>query len=480
MNKRSLRVLRRRSLMAGSLLACAAPLAAQDAPRPAAAETVSAPAPSALDLAERSALETLSNARVGGAGERGGGGVRLSVDDAPRRAPRVERPVSRTFRSPREREDAPALPDKQMLAATVREKEWRLSFDAGFQTRFIQHGLDIIGFNSAVINPLFAVRQNNGAASIIGGGVNAQGTSSINYTDAVFSRGGFSLGLGGVFANESTIPFSRGARYVVDSVNATLATVPVAAPPPPSKSRYSEIQLRFDYSRPLIGKWLEGTIGYNAYFFPERAFRNTRFQGEAFAKLTLARDGEVLGRPFSARLSLAYFNLHSFASLPQIKIASGSTLGTFGNGQILFPSTFALQYIPNGGGTYLSGSYFELKAESTFVIFNTANLTVGIVPSALVSYNFGYATQGNINSDDLVNSLARGMPFPNTPRRNEFNTFEAGLKVPIVIRKRFTVTPYFTYGVDISDSGGLANAFGSKSKPNQQDVWGGVQVAYSF
>ena len=47
------------------------------------------------------------------------------------------------------------------------------------------------------------------------------------------------------------------------------------------------MDLAINYSHEIIPDILEGTIGYNVYYFPDRAFWGTNFSGEFYTKLTL-------------------------------------------------------------------------------------------------------------------------------------------------------------------------------------------------
>ncbi len=456
-----------RTALAGGLAA----LALGGVPH-ASAQSLGASATSS-DFAAQEAFSIGTGARSGGSSTAGARRISIDVessrDGAPARRVRREESSSAVRTS---KPEADAVSDGKSPPPPVvpidTASPFRFSIDAGYQSRYIYHGLDVVGFNSfnrdkVTVGGVRFADLDPASQNLLNLG-NPALSSPIVYVNGGVSFKGFTFGIGFVGATSSTAPLKSFYDFFVLKLNTSggAATIRTAT--------YSEFQLRLDYTFAIIKGALDLSVGYNGYIFPEKAFRNTNYQGEAYAKLTFTKI------PFT-RISLAYFNYHSDARLPIVVSsapqAQPSPVFGPGNVQQLFSARYAVQ---NTGGSYLSGSYLEFKVEGAIPVYLSDKVRVVIVPSALVSYNFGYATQGypDLEYFNLITGQAR------QKRYNEFNTIEFGVRIPVTIGKHFTITPYGNFGIDISGSNGTGNSFSSASAPEKQQLWGGVQASWVF
>ncbi|MBV9658551.1 MAG: hypothetical protein JO295_10615 [Verrucomicrobia bacterium] len=302
--------------------------------------------------------------------------------------------------------------DKKQVVIPPAPMPLQFSISAGWQSRYIFHGLDIISFNSRyrVDGNTFAVRDES---------------SSIWFTDATVAWKGLRLGVGYIQAVDPTVPYFQ---------NSALGRVISFGPRDTADhvSLYREVDVHLDYTHALVPNWLDGTIGYNSYIFPNKDFKGTNYQGEIPIRLTFTRI------PF-VRPSFTYYRYISDYK----RFEAGN----------------------------LNGNYVEFRLDTGFPLYTSNHVSVAIAPYALVSYNINYLKfSGN---DDI----------------GGWNTFETGIKLPIRVGRHFTVTPFGNYGANLSDATLVPNNFaassatgtdGHRSFGEHTSFWGGVNLSYSF
>lgn len=300
----------------------------------------------------------------------------------------------------------------------------QFTISSGWQSRYIFHGLDIISFNSRYrLDPTNTQTREE--------------SSSIWFTDFSVSWKGLRAGVGYVQAVDPTVPYFQGPSVVQTAAGFFLASRDRGRPTAFGILRdevrlYREVNVHLDYTFSLVPSWLDTTVGYNSYFFPNHDFKGTSYQGEIPIRLTFTRIPYV-------RPSFTYYRYISDYK----KFEAGN----------------------------LNGNYVEFRLDAGFPLYTSRNFAIAIAPYALVSYNINYLKFGG---DYDVGG---------------FNTFETGLKLPIRIGKHFSVTPFGNFGANLSDADVVANNFaastargtgGSRSFGEQTRFWGGVNLAYSF
>ncbi len=331
-----------------------------------------------------------------------------------RTTPRRER--TRVAREERTTSSKEGPYDKKAVIPPQAPAGPQFTISSGWQSRYIFHGLDIISFNSRYRNDGFTLR--NGIENP------HEESSSIWFTDFSVSWKGLRAGVGYVQGIDPTVPYFQG--FPQDGrANAFGALGDEVR-------LYREVNVHVDYTFSLVPRWLDATVGYNSYFFPNHDFKGTAYQGEIPIRLAFTRIPYV-------RPSFTYYRYIS-------------------------------DYKKFGAGN-LNGNYVEFRLDAGFPLYTSRNFAIAIAPYALVSYNINYLKfSGN---DDI----------------GGFNTFETGLKLPIRIGKHFTVTPFGNYGANLNDADLVANNFaastvkgsgGSRSFGEQTRFWGGVNIAYSF
>jgi hypothetical protein len=126
---------------------------------------------------------------------------------------------------------------------------------------------------------------------------------------------------------------------------------------------YSEIIAGVNYTASIIGGVLDGTIGYNAYFFPEEDFWGTGYQGELWARLA------VVACPWVTP-SFTYSYFHSEEKI-------------------------------------LEGHFFEFRLDSSIPVYEGSGFKVAVNPYFSVSYDQDY---NGVGGD--WNSIETGIKVP--------------------------------------------------------------------
>lgn len=328
-------------------------------------------------------------------------------------------------RSERRREPAPSGGGKAVADTSKGGKETIVppakgpifTLSAGYQTRYIYHGLDIISFNSKYRDNFS--RFNSGQESTFA--LRAE-SSGIYFTDASVEYKGFRGGVGYVQAVDPTVPYFQNAGDTGGFLTFPGDTVQL----------YREVNIHLDYTVTLVPRWLDATVGFNTFFFPNTDFKGTAYQGEIPIRLTFTRI------PF-VRPSFSYFRYIS-------------------------------DYKKFGAGN-LNGNYVEFRLDGSVPIIDKPNFGLAIAPYAAFGYNINYL---KFSGDDDVGG---------------WNTFETGVKVPVRLGKHFTITPFGNYGKNLNGADVVANSFaestvegsgGSRSFGEQTRFWGGVNLSYAF
>ena len=128
---------------------------------------------------------------------------------------------------------------------------------------------------------------------------------------------------------------------------------------------YSEIIAGANYTASIIGGVLDGTVGYNAYFFPEEDFWGTGYQGELWARLALVACPYVTP-------SFTYSYFHSEEEI-------------------------------------LEGHFFEFRLDTSIPVYEGNGFKVAVNPYASISYDQDYNGAGGD-----WNSIETGIKVPIT------------------------------------------------------------------
>jgi hypothetical protein len=126
---------------------------------------------------------------------------------------------------------------------------------------------------------------------------------------------------------------------------------------------YSEVIAGANYTASIIGGVLDGTIGYNAYFFPEEDFWGTDYQGELWARLA------VVACPYVTP-SFTYSYFHADEKI-------------------------------------LEGHFFEFRLDTSIPVYEGSGFKVAVNPYASVSYDQDY---NGVGGD--WNSIETGVKVP--------------------------------------------------------------------
>ncbi len=328
----------------------------------------------------------------------------------------AERRSTRRSRVVRDDSTKDTSKDRKNVVIPPPASDLTFTLSGGWQSRYIFHGLDIISFNSRYRNS--GLDRNFNPISP------REESSSIWFTDFSLNWKGLRAGVSYVQATDPTVPFFQFSLQRGRVTSTGLLNDRVRL--------YREVDVHIDYTFSIVPQWLDATVGYNSYFFPNHDFKGTSYQGEIPIRLTFTRIPYI-------RPSFTYYRYLSDYK----RFEAGN----------------------------LNGNYVEFRLDAGFPLYTSANFAVSLAPYALASYNINYLKfSGN---DDI----------------GGFNTFETGLKVPIRIGKRFTVTPFGNFGANLSNADLVANSFaasnvrsssGSRSFGEQTQFWGGVNVAFSF
>ena len=336
-----------------------------------------------------------------------------------------------------------------------------LTLSTGFESRYIYHGVDIVGFNSSGLTggipfPATAggtVTFTNKEANFLNkdfGAPTANATSPILYINGNAEYKGFHLGVGYIHAIDETIP----SRVAIENTatSFTRAFYGFGFPVPigrynNTKQYYQEVDLNLDYTLSIIANILDVTVGYNSFIIPDHDFKGTNYQGEAFGRITYKQIPYL-------QPSITYYRY--------ISDARGERIGTFGlrNYETGPGTSFSFREIKIG--EYLNGNYVEARLDGSYPLVNTPAFAAAFAAYGLISVNDGYLTKQVSNTTST-----------------EFNTAEVGAKIPLTFYGQFSITPYINYGFDIS-SNHEANDFRGSIGPFKEDVWAGVTFSYRF
>ena len=321
-----------------------------------------------------------------------------------------------------------------------------MTLSVGAESRYIYHGVDIVGFNSTISPSLLKLFGKEGIKFLntffAGQPTAPNATSPIVYTNGDIAYKGFHLGVGYTLATDETIPsrvqtaneavtLNKFANYLdLEGFNIPTGQYNRA------KRYYEEVDINLDYTLSIVANVLDATVGYNSYVIPAHDFKGTNYQGEALGRLTYKQIPYV-------QPSITYFRY--------ISDARATTVGFNG-----------INFAERQEGEYLNGNYVEARIDGAIPIYRNATFSVALAPYVLISLNDGYLDK------EIDNKT-----------HTEFNTIELGAKVPFNVGGHFAITPYVNYGYDISHFH-ESNDFNGGISPFKEDVWGGVTISYRF
>jgi hypothetical protein len=336
-----------------------------------------------------------------------------------------------------------------------------ITLSTGFESRYIYHGVDIVGFNSSgvpngVTLPATAggtVTFTQKEAQILNNFEKvptANATSPVLYLNGSTEFKGFQLGVGYIYAIDPTIP-SRDA--IENTATAFTRFFNQIGFPTPfgsynnTKEHYQEVDLNLDYTLSIIANVLDATVGYNSYIIPDHAYKGTNYQGEAFVRITYKQIPYI-------QPSVTYYRY--------ISDARAIRVGTVGLYDYEHDLANSFAFTAQKGGEYLNGNYIEARLDGAYPLIKGEQFSAGFSAYGLISANDGYLTKQVTGTTNL-----------------EFNTAEVGAKIPMTVGGHFSITPYINYGFDISPNHD-ANDFSGKLGPFKEDVWGGITFSYRF
>ena len=355
-----------------------------------------------------------------------------------------------------------------------------ITLSTGFESRYIYHGVDIVGFNGASSFSSFFRGQPGPDLrtfdELEARQFKANLTSPIGYINGSFEFKGFQFSVGYINATDHTVPTRVGAENEANTLDRYYSTLTYQLPGSPSKNfpfspntpynetakLYKEVDINLDYTLGIIAHVLDATVGYNSFIIPDHDFKGTNYQGEALFRLTYKQIPYI-------QPNISYYRYISDARATEVifvgqnypKAPSGLTPAQL----LAFRQTYESEgpgFVTREAGHYLDGNYVEARIDSAILLFKRGGLEASFNPYVLASLNDGYLTKQS----------ERGST-------TELNTFETGFKLPVTIAEHFSVIPYFNYGVDISRTH-VANDFSGTLAPFKEDVWGGVTFSYHF
>ena len=337
-----------------------------------------------------------------------------------------------------------------------------ITLSTGFESRYIYHGVDIVGFNSTgVLNGVTITNTSNGRSAtftpgeavlfdkLLGVPV-ANSTSPIAYINGGIEFKGFHLGVGYLHATDETIPSRVAIENTATAFNRAFF---IERYPTPvghfnnTKAFYQEVDINLDYTLSIVANILDVTVGYNSFIIPDHEFKGTNYQGEAFGRITYKQIPYI-------QPSVTYYRY--------LSDARGEKVGTNNLTAYINGTASNFSFREQRIGEYLNGNYVEARIDGAYPIINTPAFAMAFTAYALISANDQYLTKQVSNTTSL-----------------EFNTVEVGAKIPLTFHNRFSVTPYINYGFDISEDH-EANDFDGRVAPFKEDVWGGVTFSYRF
>ena len=229
----------------------------------------------------------------------------------------------------------------------------QFSISAGYETRYIYHGLDIISFNT-----LPALTDRGGLSR------NFQ-SSGIAYTNADVTYQGLHLGVEYLNSVSRVIPYLQ----AINSQGAFIGNL--------SKKYYDEVDINLDYTVAIVANILDATLGYDSFIIPNNDFKGTNYQGELLFRL-------------------------AYKQIPYV------------TPNFTFYHDFSLQHNDTVGN--LNGSLVEFRLDGTVPIIKKENFALTFAPYVSSIYNINYLNytgtrDGNVGG---ISSLQTGIRLPLT------------------------------------------------------------------
>ena len=248
-----------------------------------------------------------------------------------------------------------------LLAAAAPGPQFSIS--AGFETRYIYHGLDVISFNT---RPLPGQQFQS---------------SGIAYTNADISFKGLHFGVEYLNSVDQVVPFlqtttSHGVR-VADY----------------TERYYNELDLDLDYTVAIVANILDATLGYNSYIIPNNNFKGTNYQGEllfrlAYKQIPFVTPSFTFYHDFSEEHNNQFGDLNG--SLVEFRLD--------GTVPIIKKDSFALTFAPYVSSIY-NIDYLNYTGQRDGNIGGISSLQTGIRLPVTFAKHFTVTPYGNYGMD---------------------------------------------------------------------------------
>jgi hypothetical protein len=284
------------------------------------------------------------------------------------------------------------------------------SAEAGYSSKHLWRGIDLVEFTS----------------------FNHTSGGALNSADSGVSYFG---------ANASYKGFGFGAKYI-ESIDDELN--PFFAPLLTDQDSYQELVLSINYTRMLIGdNILQGTVGFDFYYYPNDEFWGVEHQGMIFARFSSPQ--HKWAQPFVE----LFYNVATDSS--------GSGLAAEGLGPFIAPVT---SFRGATGSDLVEGYGAEIGVNGGDVVFTNDRIAVGLTYSLSTFYKSGYAFESD-----------------------GFSHVSLTVGAPISFGPNFTITPSVTYVHELSDITPQTNAAVPDSNPsayNEPGFVGAIKASWSF
>ncbi len=422
--------------------------------------------------------------------------------DATNRAPtrrretvsRPEREERESARPRRRREvveeevssDGKAAASKPVIESAA-VSPWKFTLNAGVSSRYIHHGTDVVAtfsnsggspFGNFFTNGIFTIggqRFGNyeGVIRFGRGGDpnvadNPSKTQPVSFYNIGVEYKGFHASFGYVRAFGDTAPFYTNFVRYWNSPDAAIVS---------ERRTYEEFTLNLDYTVEIFRK-LQATVGLNSFYIPNAGFRGIKYQGEAFGRLAYT------GIPYVTP-SVTYYR--TFAARSRRSYPADFS---FYNGIVPPNGNDSIRVAEN-----YDANIVDFRLDGNLTVFRRSNFTVTLAPFVQATYTDHYLDKITYFQGTVTPPPDLSRNGINTRNYSGFSSVEIGLKTPVQVGKHLTVTPFVTYGFDVSDNKS-ANAFrddenkvintaeysgrSSVSNPSRTTVYGGVNVAWTF
>lgn len=284
-----------------------------------------------------------------------------------------------------------------------------LSVDAGYSTKHVWRGIDLVEFTSF---------------NHTSGGRLPDAESAVSF----------------VGVNTTYKGFGFGAKYI-ESVDDQLN--PFFSVPYTDLDSYQEFVLSSNYTKSLLdGGLLDGTVGFDFYYYPNDEFWGVEHQGMLY--LRFANSKYKWARPFVEM----FYN-----------IATDQSGTGWGNTQTGFTPPVT-SFRGATGSDLVEGYGAEVGVNGGDVVYKNDQIAVGLTYSLSSFYKSGYAFE----DDGLTHvSLTFG--------------------VPVSFGSNFTITPSLTYVQALADIAPKTNAQVQDDSPaayNEPGFLGAVKVSWTF